>query len=70
MENNDKEVDIYSPVELANRLDFSGDLDLDSVRDSIAQIVPWRWSEFILSLERQRFTNLKRLDVENWIIKR
>ena len=70
MEDNDKEVNLYSPIELANRLDFSGDLDLDSIRDSLARVVPRRWSEFVLSLERQRFTNRKRLDVENWIIKR
>ena len=70
MEKNDKEVDLYSPTALANRLDFSGDIDLNSIRDSIAQIVPRRWSEFILSVERQRFTNRRSVDVESWIVNR
>lgn len=70
MEKNEEKKDLYSPTGLANRLDFSGDLDLDLVRDEFARLLPRRWSEFILSLERQRFTDRKSVDVENWIVNR
>ena len=61
----------FSPKALAERLDHSGNLDLDSIRDQVASALPRRWSEFILRLEQKRFENAAQkgpTGVGEWVI--
>ena len=49
----------HSPKNLAARITHKGDLDLNAVRDAIAAVLPRRWSEFALALEKMRFKNMQ-----------
>ena len=62
----------FTPQALAERLDHSGNLDLDSIRDQVASALPRRWSEFILRLEQKRFENAAQkgpTGVGEWVIR-
>ena len=56
----------FTPKALAERLDHSGDLDLDAIRDQVASALPRRWSEFILRLEQKRFENAAQKGPQAW----
>ena len=65
----------HSPKNLAARITHKGDLDLNAVRDAIAAVLPRRWSEFALALEKMRFKNMQTSNstikgsVEDWVLR-
>lgn len=59
----------FAAESLAKRVDHSGNINLDTIRDGVAAALPRRWSEFALELEKERYLEKDHSGIADWVLR-